>query len=295
MTHFPERFFWSVMLVLQVTAIAAELLFDPLRYALLALVSLCCCVAMLGMILQVQIYRHNFWAGFVGVVMPFGIALALAVLALTGVGLTGGGLNEERVLYALTAMILQLTSFAAPFVYVYGSPQIWRLPMQATVPALNDAVPPAAPVNTVSRKPALSLAFSPSPREEEQVDPASIDLESFFSDPLLSAWSKFGNGQLILADHDGQPVLSVDRAGRDQFFLYWLPGAGAVVYAGKPTDEFVQIDVCGNPLRVPLSCLVSARTACDALRYAVEQQACDPRLNWVPMHAVNFAAGWYDD
>ena len=125
-------------------------------------------------------------------------------------------------------------------------------------------------------------------------DANSVDISEFFSEQMLACWPVFGNGQLLLTEFGTSIALCIDRADKDLFFLDWHHDGRMVPYNGIATEEYVEIDMGGDPFRIPRACLVDATAALDALKYAAHHKTRDPRLNWVRMDEVPFERGWYD-
>ena len=121
-----ERVFWSIVLLLQIGAMTIDLGLNPLGSSLLLDISALCSLATAGLVLQRRIFRHNFWAGLVGVVFPYGAFMALALVATSGLALLAPDFSPGRAdPVIVAAMLVQLLTFAAPFFYVFGSPHIW--------------------------------------------------------------------------------------------------------------------------------------------------------------------------
>lgn len=140
----------------------------------------------------------------------------------------------------------------------------------------------------------MKLSFSTAARTDVDAPVSEIDLRSLFTEPLLSAWSLYGNGQLGLSDTESGLSVSVNYVGNNHFFLDWHNDGRMVVYDGSGTESYVTTDMGGDPFRIPLACLVDGATAEGALRFAATHKTRDPRLNWVRMDDVPFDIGWFD-
>ena len=133
MKIFIHRFFWSLVILLQIMATALN--FHPdapaESMALLVLVFRAGFIASaLGVAFQKRFYKHNFWAGF------FGICVAASLLSILGLlsQLTLGSFLESGYLLGFTLLrfVALFTGLFAIFVYVYGSPSIWFEPAKST-------------------------------------------------------------------------------------------------------------------------------------------------------------------
>lgn len=140
----------------------------------------------------------------------------------------------------------------------------------------------------------MKLSFSTAARTHVDAPISGIDLHTLFAEPLLSAWSCYGDGQLGLSDVESGLSVSVIYVGNKHFFLDWHGDGRMVVYDGSGTESYVTTEMGGDPFRIPLACLVDGTTAEAALSYAARYKARDPTLNWVLMGDVPFEVGWFD-
>lgn len=85
------------------------------------------CFGILGLVLQRRIFRHNFWAGYFGVL----VASALfGLMMLAGFGFKGPTEDSDFAVTVVAAIGYILSIFGI-FIYVYASPRIWIRPAEA--------------------------------------------------------------------------------------------------------------------------------------------------------------------
>lgn len=131
METIPHRIFWGLVLILQVgmiyLALTPSLVVNTKLPTLGIVFQAFSCLGILGLVLQRRIFRHNFWAGYFGVI----VASALfGLMMLAGFGFNGPTEDSALVVTAIAAVGYILSIFGI-FIYVYASPHIWFRPAEA--------------------------------------------------------------------------------------------------------------------------------------------------------------------
>ena len=140
----------------------------------------------------------------------------------------------------------------------------------------------------------MKVSYSVESRVHKVQDPADVDYLLLLEEPLLSLWSRYGNGQIHVHDQNLKVSLGVDYVGEGRFFLDWHGDGRMVPYDGTACATFATIDMGGDPFRVPFACTLDKSTAARAIEYTARHGERDPGLHWTPMDDVPFAVGWYD-
>ena len=125
--------FWGTVVTLQLLSAVIALSMEPAQAIIPVALGTISLVACMGLFLKRRIYKLNFWAGAFGISALYGIVIvfSLVVMLFGAFALSTHGLDALFMLGAGVAVV-QLLGIFGMFIYVFGSPHIWRVEDQAS-------------------------------------------------------------------------------------------------------------------------------------------------------------------